>query len=55
MPEVHTCTCGGQIFKIHDGTLTCINIACGKTYGLNWLDDEMESSGEFNERIKKEG
>ncbi len=54
MPEVHTCTCGGQKWTMHDATITCVN--CGKICGLIWPEAEVhiESSGEFNERIKQE-
>lgn len=52
MPEVHTCTCGGQTWIIM-GAKICCN-SCGKEYNLMWLDDEMESPKEFNERIKQE-
>lgn len=52
MDKIHTCICSYQEFLIHDTEITCMK--CGKTYGLMWLDDEMESSKDFNERIKKE-
>jgi len=54
MPEVHTCTCGGQTWTMHDAIITCVK--CGKIYGLIWPEAEVhiESSGDFNKRIKEE-
>lgn len=51
--ELYTCICGGQEFLIMKGAKICCML-CGKDYGLIWLDDELESPAEFNERIRKE-
>lgn len=53
MDEAYTCTCGDQYFLIMDGAIICCK-KCGKTYGLMWLDDEVENPADFNERIRKE-
>lgn len=52
MAETYTCICGGQSWTIYGSTIACDK--CGKEYGLMWLDDEMESPKDFNERIRKE-
>jgi hypothetical protein len=52
MAEIYTCTCGGQRWKLFGRIIECDK--CGKEYCLTWLDDEMESPKDFNERIKTE-
>ena len=52
MHEVYTCICGGQLWHICGAGIECDK--CGKEYSLMWLDDEMESPKDFNERVKQE-
>lgn len=51
MPEIYTCICGSQVFIIMGAKICCDG--CGKEYSLMWLDDEMESPQDFNERIRE--
>jgi hypothetical protein len=52
MAEIYTCICGGQRWTIFGPIIECDK--CGKEYGLSWLDDEIETPKDFNDRIKKE-
>ena len=55
MDDIYTCICGGQKFSVHGGAIRCAN--CQREYELMWdvgIDGQMESPGEFNERIRKE-
>ena len=55
MDEIYTCICGGQTWKIIGAEIKCDK--CGKEYTLMWevgIDGQIESSEEFNERIRQE-
>lgn len=50
MSEVYTCVCGGQVFKIHNSTITCP--ACERIYDLSMMKNQLESPEDFNSRIR---
>ena len=59
MDEIYTCVCGGQSFKIREGSIRCVN--CSRIYDLcryKRLNGEeahiLQLPKDFNKRIRKE-